>query len=112
RIMRHRVSGSFAIFADLFRYELLRRGAGMWIDCDLYCVRPFVFSGDHVFGRESADSVCNAALLLPADSPVLAGLIEPFGQVSPIPAWLPERVRGELQTAKAAGARFDMSHLP
>src|SRR5690606_1292398 len=33
-IIRHR-GGSPALFANRFRYELLHRGLGVWIDCDL-----------------------------------------------------------------------------
>src|SRR4051812_13298665 len=32
--------GSHALFANLFRYELLRREPGLWVDCDVYALAP------------------------------------------------------------------------
>lgn len=45
-------NGSFAGFADLFRWKLLYDRGGCWIDTDMLCIRPFAFKEDVVFGRE------------------------------------------------------------
>lgn len=45
-------NGSFAGFADLFRWKLLLDRGGCWIDTDMLCVRPFDFDEPIVFGRE------------------------------------------------------------
>ena len=44
--------GSYAIFADLFRCDLLKQKGGLWIDTDVMCIaetRPkdYIFSGYH-----------------------------------------------------------------
>ena len=39
RVVVHR-NGSYALFADIFRYKLLASGAEIYVDCDMYCVRP------------------------------------------------------------------------
>ena len=36
----HRVSQGSALFSDRFRYELLHHSRGLWIDCDLLCLKP------------------------------------------------------------------------
>jgi hypothetical protein len=112
RIFRHGPTGSFTLFADLFRYELLKRGVGIWVDCDLYCVRPVTASGPYVFGWEWKNSIGNAILGLPPDEPVLDRLIALFSAQSPVPPWLkPEDIKA-LQARKFAGDTFTIADLP
>ena len=40
-IFRYRDNGSYAGFANFFRYELLRKRGGWWVDLDTICLRPF-----------------------------------------------------------------------
>jgi hypothetical protein len=68
-----RKKGSAAPFSDLFRYELLAAGRGIWIDCDLLCIRPLPDS-PHLYGLETETSINGAVLRLPPDSPALADL--------------------------------------
>ena len=34
-------AGGLSGFSNLFRYALLAREGGYWVDCDVYCLRPF-----------------------------------------------------------------------
>ena len=43
------VGGSYAPFADLFRYKLLRDKGGWWVDTDFICLKPFEFDAPYVF---------------------------------------------------------------
>lgn len=52
-IFRYRKEGSYAGFANFFRYKLLLEHGGWWADTDVVCVQPFAFAGDYVFGSES-----------------------------------------------------------
>lgn len=45
--------GSYAGFADLFRWQLLHQRGGYWIDTDMLCIRPFDFQVPIVFGKET-----------------------------------------------------------
>ena len=40
-----------AVFADWFRWELLRKFGGWWADMDIVCLRPFDFERECVFGK-------------------------------------------------------------
>ena len=62
RIFKHKQTGSYALFANLFRYELQRRDLGIWVDCDFYCVRPFSFAQEYVFGWQNKNEINNAVL--------------------------------------------------
>src|SRR5260221_760110 len=44
--------GSYAGFANLFRYKLLLDHGGIWCDSDVVCLRPFDFTDEYVIGRE------------------------------------------------------------
>ena len=74
-IRRHTRTGSPAVHSDLFRYLLLAQSDAIWADTDAYCVKPFRFSGDHVFGRLE-DRLGIGVLGLPRNSPGLAALID------------------------------------
>ncbi len=112
RVFRHKATGSYAIFADYFRYELLRRGFGLWIDCDVYCVKPIGLGDGHVYGWQAPDSINNAVLGLPANSPALTPLIATFTTQSPIMPWYPLQAQQNLAAAKRAGAVFGAADLP
>lgn len=40
-IFTNRKTGSYAPFSDLLRYELLYKGLGLYVDCDIYCQAHF-----------------------------------------------------------------------
>ncbi len=45
-------NGSYAGFADWFRWELLYAKGNFWVDMDVICLRPFLFDTDIIFGLE------------------------------------------------------------
>lgn len=81
-LRRYLVAGkpSLATFADMFRYQLLRRTGCCWVDTDILCLTAPDFSKDAiVFGRQPefrGESVINNAVLkLPPGHPLLDDLI-------------------------------------
>lgn len=109
-IIRHRESGSYALFSDIFRYELLRREPVVYVDCDVYCVRP-VEAADYVMGYES-DAIINGAVLsLPTDCPMLKDLLHATTDRSFIPPWISRSKAARLRLRKLAGRR-GIENLP
>lgn len=94
-------SGSYALFSNLFRFELQRRGLGLWVDADVVCVRPVTIEGPFVAGRESPRFLNGAVLRLAPDSPVIADWFAAWNS-GRVPPWLPLR--------RAIGARFRQWH--
>lgn len=104
-----------AVFADLFRLKLMQQQAGLWADCDVYCVKPFAGLGDYVFGYEispdakgQGGSVNNAIFQCPPDAPLLQKLLDIFdpekaGQKLP---WLPPMRRAEIALRRALGQKI------
>jgi len=41
--------GSLGGFSDIFRYQLLYRHGGWWVDMDVCCLKPFDFENPYVF---------------------------------------------------------------
>ncbi|MEL6873838.1 MAG: hypothetical protein AAGM33_00020 [Pseudomonadota bacterium] len=74
RLLTYADTGSVALGANFWRYELLARDLGYWVDMDFYFLRPFDFAEDHVFGWEYEGWVNNAVLLAPAGSAMVHDL--------------------------------------
>ncbi|MDQ8755544.1 hypothetical protein RCO27_04815 [Sphingosinicella sp. LHD-64] len=86
RILHHH-TGSVSLFSNLFRYALLRRGPGTWIDTDVCLLRPIDSGEPYLFGRQSPAILNGAVLRPPPDSPLLEPLIRLFDETE-IPFWL------------------------
>lgn len=89
---RYLVNGrpSFARFANLFRYEMIRLTGVCWVDTDIMCLKTPELPADGViFGRQddwSKHAFNVAVLRFPSDHPVLARLIQEAGQAIDVDA--------------------------
>lgn len=72
KIFRHKNNGSFATFADWFRYEMLHKHGGIWVDTDVVCLKPFDFDLPLLFAKEGWNSINNAVLGANAGHELLA----------------------------------------
>ncbi|QAY75498.1 hypothetical protein [Sphingosinicella sp. BN140058] len=110
RIIRHR-SGSVALFANLFRYELQRRALGTWVDLDLYLLKPLDGTHPYLFGAEEPGRYSNGVLRLPPDCPMLATLLTLFDE-RVVPPWLPWRARMAARWRLLRRKRVGLSDMP
>jgi hypothetical protein len=110
RIVRHR-TGSFALFADWFRYELQRREAGTWVDCDVYLLAPLEGDSPCLFGEEAPGRINNGILRLPPDSPILLPLLALFEERG-VPPWLPFRSRMAARVRLLCNGRSGLASMP
>jgi len=58
-------NGSYAIFADWFRWALLFKKGNFWVDTDVICLKPFNFDTNIIFGLENVNCVGSAVLGFP-----------------------------------------------
>ena len=65
RLFKHAKSGSFAMFADGFRYRLLLEHGGLWVDTDVVCLKPFDFGTSEIYAWQDERVINNAVLGLP-----------------------------------------------
>ena len=113
RLFFYKDEGTPGVFSDLFRLELMRREAGIWADCDVYCVKPFEGLGDYIFGWERQDSINNAVLRIPADAPLLDDLISVFDTENRplLEPHLPLGRRLEVAVRRLLGDKVPPSHM-
>lgn len=111
RLIRHKATGSWSLFSNLFRYELLRQGLGLWFDCDCYLLHPVAWDGGLLAGFDSNGLVACGVLGLPVDSPVLDRLIGYF-DAREVPPWLPLRWRVRFTIQRWLQGRFPIEQMP
>jgi hypothetical protein len=104
-------NGSVAAFSDWFRYELLKRALGTWLDLDVYLLRPLDAERPYLFGEEEPGLINNAILRLPPESPMIPLLLEPF-ETGAIPRGLSWRQRLPVQLARIVRGQVDLARLP
>ncbi|WP_417583242.1 capsular polysaccharide synthesis protein [Pelagibacterium sp.] len=118
RIFFYKGDRTPAVFADLFRIELLQQDRGIWVDCDVFCVRPFNQTLDYLFGFDSDPSwrnvwtaqINNAVLGMPADSQ-LVGAMRAIFEPGAIPPGLPFWRRAEVAVRRAVGEDLPIHHM-
>ena len=71
-------AGSYAMFADLFRTQLLHELGGIWVDMDILCLRPFDFEQPYVFRAHRLGAVLNV-IKCPAKSSLTGDLLNDMG---------------------------------
>ena len=119
QFVTHERTGSVALFSDLFRFHLLAKDPDIiYVDTDVYSVRPFPGGESHIYGYEvfseekNKGQINGAILRLPQDSPALNGLLEFTKDEYPIPNFLrPRHVRLFRERAKE-GNPVHVSEMP
>lgn len=104
-------SGSYALFADRFRYELLARGLGTWIDCDVYFIARMPLFGPVVMGDQGDGTINGAVLRLPPESAMLQRLRGLFDGTH-VPPWLRWRPRLAARARRALTGRAPIEDMP
>ncbi|WP_347311971.1 hypothetical protein [Defluviimonas sp. SAOS-178_SWC] len=113
--IKYEQKDSYALFADLFRLHMIHRCPRMiWIDTDVYCHRPMDYDDDYVMGFElpGEHRVNNAVLGLPADSDMLARMLEFTSDRFSIAPFLPRGRQDRLRKARDAGRPVHVSQQP
>lgn len=112
-IIKHNATGSYALFSDIFRYELMKRGKGIYIDCDVYCLRPIsVPDHGYLLGFEDDNVINGAVLKLPEGSPLLENLLNAAYNPLFIPPWYPKKKQTKLKLKKILGIGKSIADMP
>lgn len=62
KIFQYRKTGGYGAFANWFRYEMLFKEGGVWVDTDIICLKKFDIRQDLFFGHEDEDTINNAVI--------------------------------------------------
>ncbi|GAB5467155.1 MAG: hypothetical protein Kilf2KO_01850 [Rhodospirillales bacterium] len=87
-IVRNFRSKSPSLFSNYFRYKMMESLRGYWIDCDLYCVRPFDYPEDPVFGWQHDGMINGAVLRLEPGTPMHRDTLKIFEDRRPDLPWI------------------------
>lgn len=99
------------LYSDWFRYELLQRGLGTWVDADIYLIAPLDTKKPYLFGYQDASIINNAVFRTPPDSPMLPHLLEPFLK-KVLPRWMPRSIYFSIRTRQLLTGKFDLTEIP
>lgn len=69
-------AGSVAAFANKFRYALLAKDGGWWVDMDIICITDDFPSPDMFFAYEEGTRINNGILHFPKNSPIMAACLD------------------------------------
>lgn len=111
RLFVNRRFNSYGPFSDLFRYELLSRGAELYVDCDVYCLKP-IQRQDYILGYMRHEKVNGAVLALPADSEILQRLLAAARDPYFDPPWRGKRKSFRATMRRWLGLRTHVEDLP
>lgn len=114
----HDRTQSVALFSDLFRFHLIKAMPEIiYVDTDVFCLKPMNFSNPYLFGyevynHEKSWQLNGAVLRLPAESQLLARMLEFMEDTHPRPNWIPRKFKAEMQRRFAAGDPMHVGELP
>lgn len=75
QIVYYKSNGSPSLFSNLYRLKILEAGLGLYVDCDVFCLRP-IPRRDYIFGYQASDQLNGAVLKLPAGSQTLLEMLK------------------------------------
>ena len=112
-IYTHERSGSVALFSDVFRYHLLKNAPDtIWIDTDIYAVRPLETGSPYAFGYETDRQMNGAVLGMPHDCEMLDLLLDLTSDPYNIPEFHNQHAQERHRVAKAEGNPVHASEMP
>jgi hypothetical protein len=106
RLLKHREKNSWSLGSNIFRYQLMREGRGVWIDADLYFIKPLHLDDrDLLFGWQKEGLVNGAVLYASPTNPLVEGLFNYLNQEHLVPWWMPWRKRVFYELRPKLGLR-------
>jgi hypothetical protein len=111
KMIRHRESQSVALFSDRFRYEILAKALGAWIDTDLLFLKAPTEDGECLLGWEDEKLIGSAFIWIKPGHPLIDDLRRFAADDYLIPPWLPTGRRTSLFFAKLLGRAKHVSDL-
>lgn len=113
KIFKHNRTGSYALFSDVFRYELLKQVSGVYVDCDVYCLKPVIIPpSNYLLGFESNNKINGAVLALPHESQLLTSLLNAAYNPFFVPPWYKKSRQRRLKLKKTFGIGQNIADMP
>lgn len=110
RMITYAGTTSFALGSNFWRYEMLGRGFGYWVDLDVLLLKPFDFTDDYVFGWERQGTINTAVMLAPPDSKLVHDLRR-VPKPGACPEWYGPRRKLQFYFDRLRGRPNGIEHL-
>ncbi|MEM1237347.1 MAG: hypothetical protein AAGI10_10280 [Pseudomonadota bacterium] len=93
-----RENAGASMIADVFRLHLMQITDEVWVDSDMIACKPLTLDGDgYALGYERpGQSICNAVLRAPRQSPAIKMIVDFINNPHPKPRWLRPGLRAKL----------------
>lgn len=85
------IARSVAVHADLFRLKLLQKTDYIWVDADIYALRPLAAKDGYLFprGNKKNQRLINSIMAFPDNSTALKAMCEFAFDSNLVPPWWP-----------------------
>ena len=104
---------SNGIYSDIWRIRLLQKTDLMWVDLDVYCLRPIDYDKEYYFGINFKKGTVNNCVLKISRRSVALHLVRNFLEAQvPIPFWWRKSRLDPLLEQIAAGDLPTLNSLP
>jgi hypothetical protein len=113
-IFRNR-KGSLAPFSDVYRTLILQSFPVLWLDTDIFLLRPFDFEGSNILSQEGRDESArpnNAVMRLSKNHPILLEILDRWQRPWTAIPWGKPRKAWPVVTMGIAEGGFRAQHLP
>ncbi|WP_171892279.1 galactosyltransferase Lgt5 [Mesorhizobium erdmanii] len=109
QVVYYRSNGSPSLFSNLYRLKILEAGLGLYVDCDVFCLRP-IPKQDYIFGFQASDQLNGAVLKLPVGSQILLEMLKFADDPYYIVPWLVGSKRLRYKLRKFIGLPIHISN--
>jgi hypothetical protein len=101
-----------AVFADVFRLNMVRNTGLVWADLDVLCLRPFAPRGGYLVGHEfPGRDINNGVIGLPETSEALNRLVALFADPETLPEWIGKWAAKRLEKRPVEGRLLAAAEL-
>jgi len=109
-LLVHRATGSPALGTNKFRYLIMKKGLGYWLDTDVIMIKPLP-AEDYIFGWQDEHLICNAVFYLSQNSSILSDICDFVSQQYPIPPFYDDATRSDLEQKLQSGQPVDVRDM-
>lgn len=102
-----------AVYSDVLRIYLMEKTEYVWVDLDIYCVKPLDFQSEYLFGVVRRKwSMNNCVLRLPKESLALKLITNFYQSEVPLPFWLGQEKIKPIVEKYESGEDITLFDLP
>lgn len=89
---------SASFLSNVFRYKMIKKTEAIWIDCDVYCHRPFPDDMPFIFAGHGFRGALNCGVVsIPAQGDLIDSLLDYYENLPDAPPWFNKNQKRKLE---------------